>query len=717
MKRLFIAEKPSVAKALAAELPGSAQRAEGYITVGDVTITWCFGHLLEMVKPEGYDERFKSWRTEDLPIIPGQWKLEPKDDAKAQLKVIGQLLKQADEIVNAGDPDREGQLLVDEVLEHFGNTKPVLRFWSSAQDPTSLQRALKSLKPNTEFRGMRDAALARQRADWLVGMNLSRAFTLRARRGGGQSVVSVGRVQTPTLALVVSRDREIENFKPIDYFTIGAEFGHEKGNVKAAWRAKDDQPGLDAEGRLIDAAVADSIVAAVREAGKGVVVEASSEPKSEKQPLGFSLADLQLEASKRFGLGADETLKAAQSLYDTHKLTSYPRTDCPYLPESQHADGADILKALAQMHPDLGSIIAKADPSIRAPIWNDAKITAHHAIIPTTYVKSDLSGLSQNEADVYGLIVRRYLKQWLPEHKYMANTIVIESAGHQFVATGKVVLEPGWRAVYPKGDEEAGESVPLLTRAGELPLIAVDKQATKTKPPARFTEGTLVKAMENIHRFTEDPEVKKLLKDGDGIGTSATRASIISELKRREFLETKGKHIISTPLGRSTIDMLPDAVKSPALTAQFESRMNEIQAGRASVQAFLDEQIAVVRAQVEAANEGAAVLAGAAQAPKCPTCEQGFLSRRTRKDGKGHFWGCSRWKEGCEAIFEDRAGKPVLDQHSCPECKEGTLKRIPKKAGGYFWGCSRFREGCKAGFDDKRGKPDLAGKAASRSSK
>ena len=342
--RLFIAEKPSVAKAIAGEL-GATGKGDGFIECGTDKVTWCFGHMLEQADPDEYtpddvprgQSGKKVWRVDELPIIPESWILKPKDDAKKQLAVIGKLLKEAKEIVNAGDPDREGQLLVDEVLEHFRNSKPVRRFWVSAQDSVSVKRGLAALKENTTYAGWADAARGRQRADWLIGMNLSRAYTLRAQRGGSRALLTVGRVQTPTLALVVARDREIEAFKAVPYHTIRAVVQHAGGSFAAAWKAKEDQAGLDSEGRLVDTAVADALVAAVK-GQPGTIAAYKQEAKKQNQPLAFALSDITALASAKFGYSAEDVLNTCQALYETHKLTSYPRTDCAYLPESQHAD-------------------------------------------------------------------------------------------------------------------------------------------------------------------------------------------------------------------------------------------------------------------------------------------------------------------------------------------------------------------------------------------
>lgn len=669
--RLFIAEKPSVAKAIAEAL-GQTGKGDGYIECGGDRVTWCFGHMLEQAEPDAYlpdsvpkgKTGKKVWREEDLPIIPQQWILQPRDDAKAQLKNIAKLLKEAKTIVNAGDPDREGQLLVDEILEHYNCRKPTQRFWVSAQDSTSIKRGLAALKDNAEFAGFGRAALARGRADWLIGMNLSRAYTLGARRAGSESLLSVGRVQTPTLALVVARDREIESFKPVPFFTIAAAVQHAHGSFRAKWEPREEQVGLDSEGRLVDAAAAEALIQAVT--GKaGTIAHYEVTPKSEAHPKAFALSDITLLASNRFGYSADAVLKACQSLYETHKLTSYPRTDCAFLPESQHADAPAVLAAVKKTNPELAAVIDKCDTRIKSKTWNDAKVTAHHGIIPTMQA-GNLAALSPAERNIYELIVKAYLAQFYPAHEYLATKISVAVAGETFTAGGKTITANGWRDVFQGDDSEksedddSGQTLPKAKSGDPVTCAKAVRQDKKTKAPSRFTEGTLQKAMENVHRFVADPEHRKLLREGDGIGTSATRASIISELKRKGFLEASGKAVVSSKLGRSLIDALPEVVKSPVLTAVYERMLKDIEAQKTGIDAFIAKQEQFVRDQVaKVAAGGVQVQGGASSGPVCPECKQGTLKRWKRKDGSGHFWGCSRFKEGCKASFDDKGGKPV----------------------------------------------------------
>ncbi len=676
--RLFIAEKPSVAKAISAEL-GATGRGDGFIVCGADKVTWCFGHMLEQAEPDEYTpddvprgpSGKKVWRVDELPIIPESWLLKPKDEAKKQLAVIGKLLGEAREVVNAGDPDREGQLLVDEVLEHFRNSKPVRRFWVSAQDSVSVRRGLAGLKENGHYVGWADAARGRQRADWLIGMNLSRAYTLRAQRGGSRALLTVGRVQTPTLAIVVARDREIELFKSESYHQIRAVVQHAGGSFTAAWQAREGQAGLDSEGRLVDTVVADALVSAAK-GQPGTIAVYRQESRKQNQPLAFSLSDITALASARYGCSAEEVLNACQALYETHKLTSYPRTDCACLPESQHADAPRVLEAIAHVNPELAGLVEGTDPRIKSRTWDDSRITAHHGIVPTMH-KGSKAALSERERNIYDLILRAYLAQFYPLHEYMQTTVGVEIAGENFTASGKVVTRIGWRDVYDQqdevdkeGEDENGEHImqvlPSMAQGDAVNCADVTRKDARTKPPARFTEGTLIRAMENIHKLVADPEHRKMLREGDGIGTSATRASIISELKRREFLAVKGKQVISTTLGRSVIDALPEVVKSPVLTALYERMLKGVEQGTASLGAFIAKQETFIRDQVAKANSGAVTIAGGKEAApvsslhKCMACGSGLSRRPSKQKGK-FWWGCSKFPT-CKQTYPDLKGRP-----------------------------------------------------------
>ncbi len=612
--RLFIAEKPSLGKAIAAQLPGPRTPARTHIEcAGSVTVTWAFGHLLELAEPDAYlpdtvptnGKGRKKWRLEDLPIIPETWQKVPKSEAKEQLTAIRGLLKNAQEVVNAGDPDREGQLLVDEILEAMKWKGPTKRIWLAALDPASVQKALGNLKDNSTYKPLRDAAEARGRADWLVGMNLTRAYTLKSN---GQGVVSVGRVQTPTLGLVVRRDAEIEQFSPTTFYVPQVTFRHSNGTYKASWKAPADAQGLDAEGRLVNLPAAQAIIQAADHQA-GTVKTFDTEDASEPPPLPFTLSKLQAVASSRHGLSAKETLDAAQALYETHKLTSYPRTDCPYLPESQLSDARLVLAAVAQVNPSMAGMVKGADMSLKSAAWNDSKIGAHHGIVPTSHDQVALDALSEPEKQVYDLIVRAYLAQFYPPHRYTKTVTVTQCGGHEWEARGRTEIAAGWRAVMGGQDKpvEDVQALPLMKVGDNVDWQDGRVDHRQTKPPARFTDGTLIAAMSSVHKLVTDPKIKARLKETSGLGTEATRASIIEVLVKRGFIERKGKQVLSTESGRILVAALPPALTDPGVTGLWEDFLSEVAAGNRTLAEFETQQTAFVVKRVEAAKAGAAL--------------------------------------------------------------------------------------------------------------
>jgi DNA topoisomerase-3 len=711
--RLFIAEKPSLGEAIAQCLPGQKQKHRGskgptHITAGDDdVVTWCFGHIYELFEPQEYNEALKEWKMADLPIVPKEWRLKPKSDAREQIKVIKDLIAKASEVVNAGDPDREGQLLVDEVLEELKCRKPIKRLWLNATDEKSVQKALADIRDNSEFRTLKDSAQARSWGDWLVGMNATRKMTLLARDAGVEGTFSVGRVQTPTLALVVARDLAIENFKPKDFYAVRAQIQADGKSFWARW-VRGEAVTLDEAGRLLDKSVADAVAGKL--AGKpAVVTRFEAKEKSEGQPLTFSLDKLQMECNRRFGLSAQETLEIAQELYEG-KLTSYPRTDCGYLPESQHAEAAEVLSGLSGLYPEE---VSKADRSIRSATWNDKKVTAHHGIIPTG-MPADLSG---KKRDVYDLIARRYLAQFYGSFKFQETVVELLNEGEKLVAKGRVTLALGWKALMKADstEEEEGDgaeekvSLPVLKQSQATQCDKAEVEAKKTTPPPKFTEASLLAAMLNVHQFESDQEVKKRLKESAGIGTPATRANIIETLKKRGFIEEKKKALVSTDKGRQLISVLPAHMKSPGLTALFEQLLESIAAGELTKEAFLEKQTAFVTKFIQSDLNGKLKPSGPVHS--CPECKKGHL--RKRPGSKGVFWGCSCYPE-CKAMFEDAKGRPnltakpkavVSEVEKCKDCGKGLVRRMGKK--GAFWGCSGFPD-CKTIYQDAKGKPKYA---------
>lgn len=416
--RLFIAEKPSLARAIADVLPKPHRRGDGFIACGnDQMVTWCVGHLLEQAQPDSYDSRYARWNLADLPIIPEKWRLQPRPSVAKQLKVIEGLLQQASEVVHAGDPDREGQLLVDEVLDYLQlapeKRQKVQRCLINDLNPSAVERAVSRLRENREFIPLCVSALARARADWLYGINMTRAWTLLGRNAGYDGVLSVGRVQTPVLGLVVRRDEEIENFIPKDYFEVKAHIVTPKDErFVASWIPSDAcEPWQDEEGRLLHRSLADHVLERIN--GKPAIVTGYNDKReSDTAPLPFSLSSLQIEAAKRFGLSAQNVLDCCQRLYETHKLITYPRSDSRYLPDEHFAGRHAVLNAIQAHQPNL-TPPTDFNPDQKNRCWDDKKVDAHHAIIPTA--RASKVNLTENEANIYGLVARQYLMQFCPD--------------------------------------------------------------------------------------------------------------------------------------------------------------------------------------------------------------------------------------------------------------------------------------------------------------
>ena len=705
--RLFIAEKPSLGRAIAAEL-GVTQNNPTFQICGSDTVTWCFGHILEQYDPQDYDDNLRTWRRRDLPIIPNEWKLRPKKEAYTQLQVINHLLSEASSVVHAGDPDREGQLLVDEVLEHFHYTGPVQRIWLASLDSRSIQKALSTLKDNSNYANLRDAARARSQADWLIGMNATRAMTIFGwETGHNDGVLSLGRVQTPTLALVVQRDREIKAFVPVDYLILQASLQNDAGSFSSTFKPAETQPGLDPEGRLVDASIAQGIVDSVR-GQTGIITSVTREKKKKPVPLPHCLSSLQKAASSKLGMTAQQVLDTTQSLYEK-KLTTYPRTDCRYLPEEQFSDAARLITALSGIS-GLEAVTAKADSALKGPVWDTKKITAHHAIIPTG---EKPQSLSVQETNLYLMIAVQYFLQFYAPMSYEAQKIVVSINDTTWEARGRLILEPGWTGVAAEEDEDAKKKEPeqsLPPVSSDTPVTCTDVDALKKKttPPSRFSEGSLIEAMANIHHFVSDASAKATLKENEGLGTEATRASIIETLKGRKYIEPSGKSLVSTPLGQSLIDMTPDVLKDPVMTAQWEQRLEQIARDELTLDAFMQDQITILPTLLNSVLSLPVTLLPTAC--PCPKCGRAMRKRPDKKYG-GFFWACS--DPDCHTFLPDNNGKPgaprekaVPSEFPCPVCNQPLYRK--EKEGNTYWACYN-REGHANGenvfLPDDNGKP------------
>ena len=701
--RLFIAEKPSVGKAIASCL-GVVRASKNFIECkNNIYVTWCFGHMLELCAPQDYmkpEVAKLPWDKQPFPVIPEQWKKKKKKGVGEQLKAIESLIKKADEIVNAGDPDREGQSLVDEVIKLYKFKGKVLRYWQSAMDQTSVKRALNEICDNSKYLKWGRAAEARSYADWLIGMNITRQVSIKQNIG---CTLSVGRVQTPVLKLIVDRDFIIDNFKSLDFYNIVGTVHTQSGDFKAKLVLTDEI--LQGKEQLTDLNKANKLSALVKnhEAQiSGIIINS----KVEKPKLMFTLTSLSAECSKLFKFSAKKTLDIAQELYEKYKLTSYPRSSCEYLPSSQQQDVIQILSNLKVAFPQYEQAILQADAKRESKIWNDKEVGehAHTGIVPTLQ-KIDQAHLKEIPPDcqkVYELIAKRYIAAFMPDHKYNEK-IVSTVTDHNYMFTIKV-NEPyqiGWKLLFKQ--EQSEQKLPDLIKGQKAYIAKTEVEAGKSKPPARFTEGSLMVAMKNIAKEIDDPEEKKLLKDDDGLGTEATRASIIETLKERNYIEAKKGKLISTELGKRILKVIPQSLLSASLTAKTEKELKKIQNGELNIQDFLKDQLKELdKFMNETENNPNGIF-------KCPACGS-ILYHNSNKNGT-RFFRCSN-KE-CYKFFTDVNGdigdefEPGYRQKGehCPVCGKDQVKRFESKKipGTHYWFCLE----CKTSFNDDHGKMGL----------
>ncbi|WP_201798457.1 DNA topoisomerase III [Photobacterium kishitanii] len=599
MMKLFIAEKPSLARALAEALPKPLKTNDGYIEAGNGDIvTWCVGHLLEQAEPEVYDEKYKKWTIEHLPIIPSQWQLKPKTKTKKQLAVIKKLVKQATTIVNAGDIDREGQILVDEVVAYCGASKSKIanaqRCLISDMNIAAVKKAVNNLKPNRDYIPLAISALARARADWLYGLNMTRLCTLQGQKSGYQGVLSIGRVQTPILGLVVNRDLEIKNFMSKPFYEVIANLETNSGEkYKGKWKPSEAcLPYMDDENRVVLRELAMKVIERIN-GQSGKVVKVTQNKKQQPAPLLYSLSDLQIAAAKAYGMSAQKVLDICQQLYEKHKLITYPRSDCQYLPKEHLNDVLAVTKAISAVSRKSADMLKHADLKMKSRVWNDNKVGAHHAIIPTS--KNKPTGvLSVDEEKVYELVARQYIAQFYPTFEFLDKQINTEISSGLFISKQKDIINNGWKNLFPSSSKSKNQSefsvvnLPEVKVGDLVQCLSGDLIEKNTSAPKNFTDATLLGALTGIARFVTDVEIKKALRETDGLGTEATRAGIIELLFKREYLIRKGKEIHASDVGVKLITALPLQISQPDMTAMWESQLESISMRSMSYQSFID---------------------------------------------------------------------------------------------------------------------------------
>lgn len=641
--RLFIAEKPDLAKVIAEGL-GNPRSKRGYIECGSDIVTWCVGHLLQLAGPEQHNPEYAKWNAADLPLKLRPQKYIPIPKTEDQLKVVGDLIGKASEIVHAGDPDGEGQLLVDEVLLYYGNRSPVKRLLINDMNPNAARKALGKLRDNSEFYGLSQKALARSIGDQIYGFNMTRAYTLAAQAKGFRGVLSMGRVQTVILWLIVNRYLQNRSHSAAYFYSLSADLAFHGNSIGARFVVPASAP-VDDKSRITDEGYASSVANACKQA-TATVSSVEIEEKQTQAPLPFSLLDLQIAVSKEHDIDAEKTLALTQALRDKHKAITYNRSDCSYLSEEQFAEAPETLAMLAQLLPDLGQVFSSIDPGRKSRAFNDSKVSAHTAIIPTG-TQFDVAALTADERKVYLIIAKRYLAQFLPEKRYLQVDVQFDTAGQAFVAKATQVTQPGWTVAVSEltdEDEDEGENegsdgshvasryeVLTALQSGETGVCTVVKiSKEKTKPLPIYTQATLLKDLQRVAKYVDDPRIKQLLLDRDegkaqgengGIGTPATRGAHLTKLLDRNFYTVEKKKLIPTPLGLEFISVLPPIATRPDMTALWHEQQRRIERGELTVDEFLDDLEVFIADQIKNVDVGnirqqPAIVINA----RCPMC-------------------------------------------------------------------------------------------------
>lgn len=651
--KVCIAEKPSVAKEIA-EIVGAKQRKDGYYEGNGYQVTWSFGHLCELKEPHEYDSAYREWNMHMLPILPERFGIKLKNDKgiEKQFNTISTLFANADEIINCGDAGQEGELIQRWIISKSNCKKPLKRLWISSLTEEAIREGFKHLKDGKEYESLYFAGYSRAVADWLLGMNATRLYTLKY--GTNRQLLSIGRVQTPTLAMIVHRQAEINNFKSSIFFELKTKYRDVVFNADVERFYEKDK--VEAE----------RILASVKDAPFEIT---SVETKKGKEfaPRLFDLTSLQVECNKKFGFSADDTLKTIQNLYEK-KLVTYPRVDTTYLPNDMYPKIEGILASMSNYS-------ALVQPLLQVPIrktnkvFDDKKVTDHHAIIPTNITAQGLSGA---EANVYDTIAKRFIAAFYPDCDVSNTTVLGIVSGIVFKATGKQILEPGWRAVYSKEkiEEEEQEATQLLPdfKKGETGAHEAFLSEGKTTAPKAYTEATLLRAMETAGKQIDDEELRDLMKD-NGIGRPSTRAAIIETLFRRNYIRRERKNIVPTPTGIELIGVISnDLLKSAELTGNWEFKLRQIEKGQYNAQAFIQEMRLMVNSLVtQVKNENAKRIA-----VTIPDNTE-VSKEKSKKKSK-----------------EPNAAKPTKEAIlTCPKCKNATLIK-----GNAAYGCGAWKSGC-----------------------
>jgi len=661
-KTLVIAEKPSVGRDLARVLPGPFAKHEGYLEGPEHVLSWAVGHLVQLAEPDEYDAKFKKWRMADLPIVPDKFKLVVRDErSKKQMSVVSQQLRRDDveEVINACDAGREGELIFAYLFEKAGSKKPVQRLWLSSMTKVAMQRAFSELRPASDFAQLEAAARSRSESDWIVGMNATRAATIRLR-SSFDGAVTLGRVQTPTLAIITRREEEIRAFKPEAYWLVDAVF------AATGERVYEGRYHDGARPRMATAEQADAIVAAVR-GQMGEITQLERKERRERAPLLYDLTSLQREANSRFGFTARRTLAAAQRCYEEHKVLTYPRTSSRYLT----SDMIGELKAIAghvggagREYQTAAVYVQGLDMLPLARVVADDRVGDHHAIIPTNSTHN-LDKLSDDDRRIYDLVARRFLAVFHPEAVFENTKVSTTVAGHVFRTRGKVLLVPGWRGVYGElagggesaddDDEGRDQQLPKLEHGEDVETRDVSAAEKETKPPRRYSDASLLAAMETAGKLVDDEEMREAMKES-GIGTPATRASIIERLIDVGYVERDGRSLVATEKGLNVIRLLGEhPLTSPSLTGDWEQRLGKIERGEEPRKRFMSDIAGFAESTVHELDAKLKdVRIPRANLGPCPICGHDIVENR-----KG-FSCWSREDPGCGfVIWKAKAGKTL----------------------------------------------------------
>lgn len=715
--KLIIAEKPALAEAIKEAAGTDFERKDGYYENKEYYISWCIGHLLEVMIPDENSQ----WSFDNLPLKHNGWNFQIKENTKKQYNIVKTLIDMSDTIINAGDPDEEGQLIVDSILYNEGiidlkgnSKKTIKRLLVNDFNTQSIKKELNNLKNNNDYLKLSYMALARALADKTFGYNLTRGYTLKNKQAGNNNVISVGRVQTPMLALIVRREQEIKNHVKSYFYTIKGIWSKIDGNSgldKFYYQAKDEE--IDETKKITSEETANEILQRLNDnKDKAVVFKYETKEEIDTVPLPYNLLDLQVDCSKLYNMKADKVMFVTQSLREKHKAITYNRSDCNYLLDETYEQSPAIIACLQDINNEkLQNIVNNANIDIKSKAFNTSKTTAHTAIIPTE-TKLDFSAFSDDEKKVFLLIANRFVMQFLPPAKYLKHTITINVGSDTLINNHRQLLDAGWKSIVSeKEDDETvtgGLDYSQIYEGKKVEQIDFISLKEETKPKKLYTTDSFLNDLKRVAVYCKNEKTKQLLKEKDkdkagengGIGTPATRSAIIKTLYDRGYIKDDKKNIVSTDLGKELISLLSDDITYPDMTALWHEDIKELNTDMSKLDDFINSVTEFSSQEIDKIKSSETVFKSNAQ--KCPNCDTGYLIRKKGKDN--FFWGCSNYPE-CKTTFQDNNGAvEIYLTVACPACEKGELLKFRGKYGAY-WKCKNPE--CSKTFNDNNGKPDL----------